>query len=274
MSNRIFVAYKPANMVCNHFLGRIKRRYGVKKAGFSGTLDPFAKGVLIIAFGQYTKLFRFLKKTPKTYRATLWLGCQSESLDVENVQNVQAVKAHKKEKISEILTSFKGKVSYNPPKFSAKKLDGKRAYELARSGKEFELKSSSMEVYDIKLLNYAHPFLSFEVSVSEGAYIRSLGELIAKKLGCFGALSALERVREGEFLYDDEKALNPLEYLDLKENEYLSDAMDVKLGKKLSVKNFKIQKNGFYMLKFADEFAIIQIQNEKVIYELNKVKIC
>ncbi|HHD83732.1 MAG TPA: tRNA pseudouridine(55) synthase TruB, partial [Campylobacteraceae bacterium] len=76
-SDRLFVAYKPAGIGSNRFLSQIKRRYGIKKAGFSGTLDPFAQGVLIIAFGKYTKLFRFLKKAPKTYRATLWLGAGS-----------------------------------------------------------------------------------------------------------------------------------------------------------------------------------------------------
>ena len=79
--NRLFVAYKPKGMVSNHFLSRLKRKYSDKKAGFSGTLDPFAQGVLIVAFGQFTKLFRFLKKAPKRYRATLWLGAYSPTLD-------------------------------------------------------------------------------------------------------------------------------------------------------------------------------------------------
>ena len=88
MNNRLFVAYKPSNISSNFFLSRIKRTYGVKGAGFSGTLDPFAKGVLIIAFGQFTKLFRFLKKAPKRYRATLWLGAYSPTLDIEKVERV------------------------------------------------------------------------------------------------------------------------------------------------------------------------------------------
>ena len=83
--NRLFVIDKPKNISSNFYLKRIKWKYKVKKAGFSGTLDPFANGCLITAFGQYTKLFRFLKKTPKIYRATLWLGADSETLDIEKI---------------------------------------------------------------------------------------------------------------------------------------------------------------------------------------------
>ncbi len=87
--NRLFVIKKPIFISSNFYLKRIKRKFKVKKAGFSGTLDPFAKGCLITAFGQYTKLFRFLKKVPKTYRATLWLGTTSLSGDIENVTSIE-----------------------------------------------------------------------------------------------------------------------------------------------------------------------------------------
>ncbi len=274
MNNRIFVAYKPEGMVCNHFLSKIKRRYKVKKAGFSGTLDPFAKGVLIVAFGQYTKLFRFLKKTPKTYKATLWLGAKSESLDIENINEVLHVE--KKVDIKDIENLFKTltcKLEFIPPKYSAKKINGVRAYKLARNGEDFEIKKQVMDVYDLELLHYSHPFLTFKASVSEGGYIRSLGKKIADELGCDGALSALERLNEGKFFYENEIALNPLEYLDLEQNWYLKDTLEVKLGKKLHVSDFKIQKNGVYFVSFDDEFAIIKIENENVSYELNKVKL-
>lgn len=274
MKNRLFVTYKPQNMVCNHFLGRIKRKYDEKKAGFSGTLDPFAKGVLIVAFGQYTKLFRFLKKTPKRYRATLWIGASSDTLDIEGITKVANVMPYHESAFDIIFKSLTCKLEFIPPKYSAKRVDGVRAYKLARDGKEFEMKKQTMDVYSMKLISYMHPFLTFEASVSEGGYIRSLGQMIANKLGFDGTLSALERLNEGDFFYEDEKELNPLQYLDLQENEYLEDALHVKLGKKLEVKDFKIQENGIYFVRFDDEFAIINIQNEKVIYELNKVKLC
>ena len=89
MQNRLFVINKPKGVSSNFYLREVKRRYGVKKAGFSGTLDPFAKGSLVVAFGKYTKLFKYLKKTPKKYRATIWMGVQSDSLDIENVISIE-----------------------------------------------------------------------------------------------------------------------------------------------------------------------------------------
>lgn len=269
----LFVAYKPPFISSNRFLSQIKKRYKVKKAGFSGTLDPFAKGVLIIAFGVYTRLFRFLKKTPKVYRATLWLGAKSESLDIENIEKVENVFPFEKSKIEEVVKSFQGEITYTPPKFSAKKVEGKRAYELARENKDIKLKEVKSYIYDIKLLNYSHPFLTFEAEVSEGTYIRSLGELIAKKLGTFGALSNLERIREGDFFYENEKPLNPINYLKTKENFTTLSKDEILNGKKISINDLKIKDEGEYHLIFDDFFTIIEIKNQKVKYLLNNIPI-
>lgn len=272
--NRLFVAYKPANIGSNSFLGRIKRKYGVKKAGFSGTLDPFAKGVLIIAFGKYTQLFRFLKKTPKTYRATLWLGAMSETLDIEKIHNVSQLSTFDKKVIEDILSSLVGELTYLPPKYSAKKIDGKRAYDLARDGKEVALKHITSTIYDINLLSYMHPFITFDITVSEGAYIRSIGAIIAERLGVEGSLSSLERLCEGEFRFDTEKALDPLLYLNMSENVYLGDTEDIKLGKKLKKESFTISSTGIYVVKCDTIFSIIEIRDDDVKYLLNGVSTC
>jgi len=137
--NRLFVANKPKGISSNFFLKKIKRRYGVKKAGFSGTLDPFASGVLIIAFGQFTKLFRFLNKAPKRYIATLWIGASSPTLDIEKIENVKGIAPFSMDSINIIAKSFLGEIKYLPPRYSAKRINGKRAYDLARDGEEFEL---------------------------------------------------------------------------------------------------------------------------------------
>jgi len=246
----------------------------VKKAGFSGTLDPFAKGVLIVAFGKYTQLFRFLKKTPKKYRATLWLGFKSDTLDIESNNGISDIEEFDYEKIGATVQSFRGEFRYIPPKFSAKKVDGKRAYELARGEKEFTLNEVTSTIHEIKLLNYNHPFVTFEATVSEGTYIRSLGEHISAQLGVDGALSSLERLHEGDFFYDGEKALDPLEMIDLPRNEYLGDSENVKLGRKLDINDLKIQKSGNYLFAFEDMFSIISISESKVSYLLNKVPLC
>ena len=272
--HRLFVAYKPTNISSNQFLSKLKRKYHVKKAGFSGTLDPFACGVLIVAFGKYTKLFRFLKKSPKTYQATLWLGTTSPTLDIEKVQKITPIKPISKTDIKNTLQSFKGEIEYFPPKYCAKKVDGKRAYTLARESLEVDLKKIKSTIFDIKLLHYSHPFITFEITISEGGYIRSIANLIATQLGYDGILSYLKRVKEGEFIYENEKALNPIEYLNIKENFYLKDPIDIILGKKLQLKEFKITKNGIYFINLDKMLSIIEIKDEKVSYLINGVTIC
>ena len=273
MDNRLFVAYKPATMVSNHFLGRIKRRYNVKKAGFSGTLDPFAQGVLIIAFGQFTKLFRFLKKAPKTYRATLWIGVTSPTLDIEKVEKVEQMAPFHPDSVNFILQNMVGEKTYLPPKYSAKKVDGQRAYDLARSDKEFELKAITSTIYDCHLVHYAHPFLTFEITISEGGYVRSIGALIAERLGFSGCLSALERLNEGDFVYDNEKELNPLDYLDLPHNRYLGENEDILLGRKLLVENFENQEEGIYQILIDEMLSVVEISANGVEYLLNSISL-
>ena len=252
-------------------MGYVKRKYGTKKVGFSGTLDPFATGCLIVATGQYTKLFQYLNKTPKSYKATLWLGANSPSLDIEKVDSIKKIDAFDENLINEVLASLKGELTYYPPKFCAKKINGKRAYELARAGEEVKLKTITSTIYDIKLLNYNHPFVHFEAKVSEGTYIRSLGALIADKLEVAGTLSSLHRLHEGQFYFDNEKALNPFTHLALPSNVYTGDEEFMELGKKLGVEYFKIQDNGVYLIETSGFFSIIEIIEDEVKYRFNRI---
>jgi len=273
--NRLFVAYKPTGMSSNRFLGQLKRKYNVKKAGFSGTLDPFAKGVLIIAFGQYTKLFRFLTKKRKSYRATLWIGASSPTLDIEKVENVQEIMPFAPDSLEIIANSMKGEIEYLPPKYCAKKVDGKRAYALARENKDFELNKIKSTIYDFKILHYMHPFLTFEITISEGGYIRSMGDIIAHKFGFDGCLSSLERLSEGDFVYENEKELNPLDFIAMEENEYLGDIEDIRLGRKVYKENFKLKDDGLYKIIQDDEVSVVEITEEqRVEYILNGIKLC
>lgn len=107
--NKLLVVNKPMYVSSNSYLNRIKRAYRNKKAGFSGTLDPFACGCLIVAFGQYTKLFKYFKKTPKTYKAVLWLGATSYSEDIENIIDIKDEKVLKYEQIEKVIQSLKKK---------------------------------------------------------------------------------------------------------------------------------------------------------------------
>ncbi len=283
--NMLFVANKPMHTSSNRFLNQLKRKYNMKKMGFSGTLDPFACGCLIIASGQYTKLFRFLQKTPKTYIATLMLGAYSPTLDIEKIEKIENTEKFDIKKIEDILNSFLGKQTQLPPKYSAKRINGIRAYKIEKEeGKSknekgrnennnfFLDKEIEIEILDIKLIDYSHPFINFKTSVSEGTYIRSLGFDIAKKLGTYGALTYLERTNEGKFFYECEKKLDPYEYLWPKENEYFKNE-ELLLGKKLDINNFKIKEKGIYKIKTDNFLSIIEI-GEKIKYLVNRIKLC
>ncbi len=270
--NRLFVAYKPSGVSSNRFLGRLKRRYGVKKAGYSGTLDPFAKGALIVAFGKYTSLFRFLDKTPKTYRATLWLGAHSDTLDIEAVERIDTLTPLDELRVAEAVASLRGELEYPPPIFSAKRINGRRAYDLAREGKPVELETIRSTIDNSVMLHYRHPFVTFEATVSEGTYIRSLGRLICERLGLEGgALSALERLREGQFRFENEKALDIRTVLAVPENRYLGDQNALLLGQKLSREDFERQENGYWRVDNGDSITIFRFDESGVHYELNKV---
>ncbi|RXK03201.1 tRNA pseudouridine(55) synthase TruB [Arcobacter sp. CECT 8989] len=271
--NKLVVVNKPMFRTSNSYLNEIKRKYRNKKAGFSGTLDPFACGCLIVAFGQYSKLFNYLKKTPKTYRAVIWLGTTSESLDIENVISINDEKRLDINDIKREIKNLVGTHEYYPPKFSAKKIDGKRAYDLAREGKDVKMKKSSMQIFDTKFISYNHPFITFESTVSEGSYIRSLAQILLESLDAKGTLSYLNRLNEGMFFYENEKNLNPLDYLDIEHNIYTGEKSFFENGKKISLEFLENKEEGTYIVKFEEFFSIIQIIDNEVKYLLNKVNL-
>lgn len=270
--NKLFVVNKPMFISSNFYLNRFKREFKNKKAGFSGTLDPFAKGCLIVAFGQYAKLFKYLAKTPKTYKAVIWLGVTSESFDIERVQEIDFVEKQDYEFIKNEIEKLKGQIEYIPPKFSAKRVNGLKAYELAREGIDFKLEFSSMEIFNIKLVQYNHPFITFEATVSEGSYIRSLAQIFLSNIAFKGTLSYLERICEGKFKFENHKDLNPLDYIDLPKNNYSGTKEWLDFGKKISKNYLEIKENGKYIIEVDNYFSIIEIIDDEVIYLLNKVK--
>ena len=269
--NKLIVVKKPLFISSNSYLTKIKKKYKNKKAGFSGTLDPFAKGCLIVAFGQYSKLFKYLKKTPKTYKAVVWLGAISESFDIEKVISVDLVEKIDLDNIKYQLNSLVGELEYIPPKFSAKKIEGVRAYELARQGHDFELNKCKMNIYDTKFISYRHPFITIETTVSEGSYIRSFAQILLEKLGTIGTLSYLERINEGAFFYENEKELNPLDYIDLPINNYFGTIEWLNTGKKISIDYLEEKEDGKYLIITDKFFSIIEIEEGDVKYLLNKV---
>lgn len=292
VDDRIFLAYKPPSVGSNAFLSRFKRVLRCTKAGFSGTLDPFAKGVLLIATGNYTKLLPHLPLSQKRYVATLWLGLQSESLDIENVRSVAVIPPLQSGRVRDVVESMRGVHAYTPPRFCAKRIDGKRAYTLARLGHDVALAPSRMEIFNIALLHYNHPFVSFSVSVSKGTYVRSIGEMIAQQLGVCGALCSLERVREGYFGFDTcstfAKQNSILRACDFKQIRLAELDIHKMLaypvlclstlrehfyqGKKLNKDMIKFKGNGRFIVNFEDFFSIIEAGETDVKYLVNRIK--
>jgi tRNA pseudouridine55 synthase len=190
---------KPAGITSHGAVAFFRRITGVKKIGHAGTLDPFATGLLILGIGRdFTKrLEEFLKKN-KEYEATLRLGKTTDTYDCDGriLSEYGGEKINSKE-IKKTTADFVGKQNQLPPMFSAKKINGKKLYELARKGLEVERKPSRIEIHQIKILKYHWPELKLRIKCSSGTYIRSLAQDIGRKLGCGAYLSALRRISIG-----------------------------------------------------------------------------
>ena len=279
--NILLVGWKPPLLSSNSYLKEIKNRFNIRKMGYSGTLDPFASGTLVIASGKYTKLLPHFQLEPKEYIATLHLGAFSKSLDVSGIESITEIKSFSISEIHDALLSLKGEVNFTPPSFSAKKINGVRAYKLARENKEFTLEKSKMHIFNINLLSYIHPFITFKVLVSKGAYVRSIGELIAKNLNTFGALSKLERIKEGNFVFESYKLLNPLDYISFPCIDFSSiDSNiyeDFYFGRKVVLKNeflknLPLQNSSKYIIFLKHFFSIIDLDAfGNVDYVLNRI---
>ena len=159
-----------------------KRVFNTREVGHLGTLDPMATGVLAVTVGSATKLFdMFLNKT-KTYVAEFTFGYSTDTLDAEGQIESRCDIIPTLEQIEAVLPEFIGEIEQMPPKYSAKKIGGKKAYDLAREGKDFELKPSKVTIHNLKILDYSNGVLKLEIECGAGTYIRSLGRDIASRL--------------------------------------------------------------------------------------------
>ncbi len=181
--------------------GQLKRETGLKKpkVGHTGTLDPLATGLMIVVVGSYCKRAQEFSKLDKVYEVTMRLGQTSTTGDAEGELADISDKVPAQEAILAALEAFQGEISQVPPIYSAIKVNGQRAYDLARKGKEVKLEPRQVTIYDIKLDSYVYPEVKFTAHVSSGTYIRSLVEDIGKKLGTGAYMSDLRRTNVGKF---------------------------------------------------------------------------
>lgn len=183
------------------------------KVGHAGTLDPFATGLLIVLLGAATKNQDQFMKLDKEYQATLRLGATSSTADPEGeVTEIPSTKYQtpNKDEILNALRKFEGAIEQVPPIYSAIKVDGQRAYKLARAGKTTELKPRKVTIYSIELSEFEYPILKIRTKVSSGTYIRTLAEDIGKELGTGAYLTELRRTKIGEFSISDAKTIEEI----------------------------------------------------------------
>lgn len=212
MKDSIILVDKPAAMTSFGVVARVRRvltqRAGKKvKVGHCGTLDPFATGLLILVTGKETKNAMGYTKLDKVYEATIRLGQTSTTGDPEGEVSDVSARQPSKEELEKILESFVGEIQQRPPAFSAIKIDGKRAYKLAREGKEVDIPLRTVTIHSLELLGYTYPEVRIRVHVSSGTYIRSLAEDIGEALGVGAHCVELRRTKIGQWRIEDAKTL-------------------------------------------------------------------
>ncbi|HEX5797545.1 MAG TPA: tRNA pseudouridine(55) synthase TruB [Candidatus Saccharimonadales bacterium] len=204
MFNGLLLIDKPEGWTSHDVVAKVrgilnKQANKKVKVGHTGTLDPMATGLLILVVGSYTKRAAEFSKLDKTYEATMKLGKTSSTGDAEGKKTDVSDKKPSEKEIEQALKSFIGEIEQIPPAYSAVKIGGRRAYKLAREGKELKLEPRKVKIYAITSVNYDFPYLSFTTKVSSGTYIRSLGEDIGHKLGTGAYLTKLTRLKIGKF---------------------------------------------------------------------------
>lgn len=212
----VLVIDKPAGITSHDVVSKVRRILKEKKVGHTGTLDPAATGVLPLVLGRATKLARYLSGDTKSYRAVVKLGETTTTLDGEGEVLQTRPVTCSKEQVLEVAASFIGEQKQVPPMYSAKKIDGKKLYELARQGIEIEREAKDVTIHSLTVSDCTLPELTFDVSCSAGTYVRVLAQDIGERLGCGAYLKTLRRTSAGPFLEADSITLEQLaEQLDL-----------------------------------------------------------
>jgi tRNA pseudouridine55 synthase len=210
--NGFVVIDKPAGITSHDVVSRVRRILGTRKVGHTGTLDPFATGVLPVAVNDGTKAIPFLDEGVKCYEAVMQLGVATDTLDMTgSVIRTADWLAITQEKVEVVLKQFSGHLSQIPPMYSAIKQDGQPLYKLARKGQVVERTAREIYIHSLELLSFALPLVSFRVACSRGTYVRTLADDMGEILGCGGALKELRRIASGPFEISTSVTLEKLE---------------------------------------------------------------
>lgn len=278
---------KPRDIGSTQVVNLTRRLFNAKKNGHAGTLDPFATGVLPIAFGEATKVLPYVTDGDKEYEFLLQFGASTNTDDSEGEVVERCEKIPTEDEIKQVIPLFIGKIKQTPPMYSAIKINGERAYKLARDGQQVDMPEREIEIFDLRFLEMnANRQARFWVKCSKGTYVRTLGRDIALKLGSKGYLQELRRTKCGKFLIQDaillEKIKNMVHIDDLSKNLLPletslrdiadlavseADALKLKQGQSLSPKSYQVQQHlGQEMVAFSQGklVAIVRIEEKRI----------
>lgn len=208
----VLVVDKPVGLTSHDVVQIIRRGTGIRRAGHTGTLDPRASGVLVILIGPAVRLSEYVSASDKRYQATIRLGASTDTYDSEGTITSSApVEGITEDLFNEILQQFIGEIEQVPPPYSAVKVKGRRAYDMAREGEEVELMPRKINVYSLEVLEWAPPEVVVDVYCSSGTYVRSLANDLGKALGTGAHLIGLRRTKSGRFTLRDAVPLRRLQ---------------------------------------------------------------
>ena len=271
--------YKAKGLTSHDVVARLRRITKIKQIGHTGTLDPFAEGVLPICIGKATRLIEYLEDD-KAYEGFIKLGNSTTTYDLEGEVSNSSSKRVSREDIEKALAQFRGNITQKPPIYSAIKINGKKLYEYARKGEEIEVPTREVTIYKLDLLDFDEEKQEARVLIecSKGTYIRSIANDLGEALGTYGHLIKLIRVKAGKFLIDNtveleglelatvqNKILSPLEMLSYKNLEISENELKlVKNGMKLRAENF--DEGELVILTFNQEIvSIAEFSNKELI---------
>jgi len=207
----VLVVDKPVGLTSHDVVQIIRRGTGIRRAGHTGTLDPRASGVLVVLIGPAVRLSEFVSASDKRYQATIRLGSSTDTYDAEGeITDTFPLEDLTEENFGQILQQFVGEIEQVPPPYSAVKVQGRKAYEMARKGEEVELEPRIINVYTLEVLEWAPPEVVIDVYCSSGTYVRSLANDLGKALGVGAHLIGLRRTKSGRFTLRDAVPLRRL----------------------------------------------------------------
>lgn len=209
----VLVVDKPVGMTSHDVVQAIRNGTGLRRAGHTGTLDPRASGVLVILVGPAVRLSEYVSASDKRYQAIIRLGARTDTFDADGkfTQSSSQPLNITEQQFEEVLKTFIGEIEQTPPPYSAVKVQGRKAYEMARKGEEVELAPRKITVHHLEVLEWAPPEVVIDVHCSSGTYVRSLANDLGEKLGCGAYLVGLRRTKSGRFSLRDAVPLRKLQ---------------------------------------------------------------